>query len=177
MRIVFIGAGSVVFTRNLTRDILTFPELADCEIVLMDIDADRLSRAERLVSRMAEHGQGGTAGHRHRPIGARPCEGPTTWSSRSRWRHGPVGPRHVRPGTLGVGQCVGDTWGPAESSAGLRHLAVFDDLIGDMTELCPRPSYCSTPTPWPSSHGGRPCRVSGSSAFATRVQGTAASLR
>ena len=46
MRIVFIGAGSVVFTRNLTRDILTFPELQDGEIVLMDIDADRLSRAE-----------------------------------------------------------------------------------------------------------------------------------
>ena len=45
MRIVFIGAGSVVFTRNLTRDILTFPELGECEIVLMDVDADRLSRA------------------------------------------------------------------------------------------------------------------------------------
>ena len=42
MRIVFIGAGSVVFTRNLTRDILTFPELQVAEIVLMDIDADRL---------------------------------------------------------------------------------------------------------------------------------------
>ena len=54
MRVVFIGAGSVVFTRNLTRDILTFPELRDAEIVLMDIDADRLSRAEKLVSRMAE---------------------------------------------------------------------------------------------------------------------------
>jgi predicted RNA-binding protein associated with RNAse of E/G family len=54
VRVVFVGAGSVVFTRNLTRDILTFPELGDCEIVLMDIDAHRLSRAEKLVSRMAE---------------------------------------------------------------------------------------------------------------------------
>ena len=54
MRVVFIGAGSVVFTRNLTRDILTFPELQDSEIVLMDVDADRRSRAEKLVSRMAE---------------------------------------------------------------------------------------------------------------------------
>ena len=54
MRVVFIGAGSVVFTRNLTRDILSFPELHDSEIVLMDIDADRLSRALKLVSRMAE---------------------------------------------------------------------------------------------------------------------------
>ena len=54
MRVVFIGAGSVVFTRNLTRDILTFPELGDSEIVLMDIDGERLSRAHKLVSRMAE---------------------------------------------------------------------------------------------------------------------------
>ena len=54
MRIVFIGAGSVVFTRNLTRDILTFPELADCEIVLMDIDGERLARADRLLRRMVD---------------------------------------------------------------------------------------------------------------------------
>ena len=48
VKVVFIGAGSVVFTRNLTRDIITFPELQDSEIVLMDIDADRLSRVLKL---------------------------------------------------------------------------------------------------------------------------------
>lgn len=52
MRIVFIGAGSVVFTRNLARDILSFPELGGTELVLMDIDGERLSGAEKLVRRM-----------------------------------------------------------------------------------------------------------------------------
>jgi len=48
-RIVFIGAGSVEFTRNLLGDILTFPELVDAEIVLHDIDAERLETAEAMA--------------------------------------------------------------------------------------------------------------------------------
>ena len=34
-KITFIGSGSVVFTRNLVRDILTYPALADCEIAFV----------------------------------------------------------------------------------------------------------------------------------------------
>ena len=41
-KIAFIGAGSFGFTRGLVRDLLTFPALADAEIALMDIDAERL---------------------------------------------------------------------------------------------------------------------------------------
>ena len=43
-KIAFIGAGSVEFTRNLVGDILAFDELADAEIALHDIDAERSSR-------------------------------------------------------------------------------------------------------------------------------------
>jgi alpha-galactosidase len=49
MRIVFIGAGSVEFTRNLLGDILSYPELRDADLVLHDIDADRLKIAERMA--------------------------------------------------------------------------------------------------------------------------------
>ena len=48
-RIAFIGAGSVEFTRNLLGDILTFPELAEAEIVLHDISAERLATAEAMA--------------------------------------------------------------------------------------------------------------------------------
>ena len=41
-KFAFIGSGSVVFTRNLVRDILTFPAFADCEIALMDINEENL---------------------------------------------------------------------------------------------------------------------------------------
>jgi len=52
-KIAFIGAGSVVFTKNLLGDILSFPELADSEIALHDIDADRLATAEAMAESVA----------------------------------------------------------------------------------------------------------------------------
>jgi alpha-galactosidase len=36
--IAIIGAGSVVFTRDLLGDVFSFPELAESRIVLHDID-------------------------------------------------------------------------------------------------------------------------------------------
>ncbi|MEO0565175.1 MAG: alpha-glucosidase/alpha-galactosidase, partial [Chloroflexota bacterium] len=47
-RIVFIGAGSTVFAKNLMGDILSYPELADSNIVLMDIDPERLATSEQV---------------------------------------------------------------------------------------------------------------------------------
>src|SRR5580658_7950287 len=48
-----IGAGSVVFAKNLTGDILSCPELRDATIALMDIDAERLDVAARLAGKVA----------------------------------------------------------------------------------------------------------------------------
>jgi alpha-galactosidase len=48
-RIVLVGAGSVEFTRNLLGDLLSYPELHDAEIVLHDIDGDRLSTAGKMA--------------------------------------------------------------------------------------------------------------------------------
>jgi alpha-galactosidase len=48
-RIAFIGAGSVIFTRNLLGDLLEFPELREVEIALHDIDSDRLDTGEAMA--------------------------------------------------------------------------------------------------------------------------------
>jgi len=48
-RIALVGAGSVEFTRNLLGDFLSYPELRTAEIVLHDIDPDRLATAERMA--------------------------------------------------------------------------------------------------------------------------------
>jgi alpha-galactosidase len=53
-KIAFIGAGSVVFTKNLLGDILDFPELHGAEIALHDIDAERLSTAEAMARYVAQ---------------------------------------------------------------------------------------------------------------------------
>ena len=45
LKIAFIGAGSVVFTKNLLTDTLSFPELHGTTIALHDIDPERLETA------------------------------------------------------------------------------------------------------------------------------------
>ena len=52
-KITFIGAGSTVFAKNLLVDILSFPELADSQICLFDIDAERLRTSEIVAQRVA----------------------------------------------------------------------------------------------------------------------------
>jgi alpha-galactosidase len=52
-KVAFIGAGSVVFTRNLLGDILGFPELRDIEIALHDIDPERLETAQAMARHVA----------------------------------------------------------------------------------------------------------------------------
>ena len=48
-KIVFVGAGSTVFAQNLLTDILSLPDLSHSEIMLYDIDDDRL-RTTALVA-------------------------------------------------------------------------------------------------------------------------------
>ncbi len=53
-KIAFIGAGSFVFTRNLVRDLFTFPAFHDAEIALMDIDAERLSLIKSVCEKIRD---------------------------------------------------------------------------------------------------------------------------
>src|SRR5262249_25584621 len=52
-RIAFVGAGSVVFTKNLLGDILQYEELGGAAIALHDIDSDRLATAEAMAAAVA----------------------------------------------------------------------------------------------------------------------------
>ena len=52
-RIAFIGAGSVVFTKNLLGDIFDYPALRDAEIALHDVDAERLETAAAMARYVA----------------------------------------------------------------------------------------------------------------------------
>jgi alpha-galactosidase len=48
-RVAFIGAGSVVFTKNLLTDMLALPALQEVEVALHDIDPERLEAAEAMA--------------------------------------------------------------------------------------------------------------------------------
>ena len=53
-KIVFLGAGSTVFAKNLLSDILSFEALSDATIALHDIDEARLATTHRVGRRIAE---------------------------------------------------------------------------------------------------------------------------
>ena len=54
IKVAMIGAGSVVFSRNLTGDILGIPEFSDAHITYMDVDAERLEVAQKLCQKQAD---------------------------------------------------------------------------------------------------------------------------
>lgn len=136
-KITFIGAGSLEFTSELTRDILTFPLLEDATIALMDIDPERLEMARKLVSRLVE------AGNRPAKIevtldraealrGADVVLVTILAGNTNIWRHDIEIPK-----SFGVDINVGDTRGPAGIFRFLRTLPPMMEIVRDMERHCP----------------------------------------
>jgi alpha-galactosidase len=136
-RIVFIGAGSVEFTRNLLGDVLTFPELAESEIVLHDIDPERLATAEAMA-RWTSDAVGAHArieGHLDR---RRALDGADF--AINTIEVGGIAATRLDfdiPTKYGLRQTIGDTSGVGAISRALRSIPVFLGIGHDMAELCP----------------------------------------
>lgn len=56
-KITFIGAGSFDFTRELVKDILTYPAFSDACISLMDINEERLSYIQKACEKIIAAGE------------------------------------------------------------------------------------------------------------------------
>jgi alpha-galactosidase len=137
INIVFIGAGSVEFTRQLLRDIFSFPELGGVRIALHDIDAERLSVAEALAHRTAD---------RH---GAKPQIVAST-DRRTALEGAQVVVNMVAvgghratvtdfevPARFGLRQTIGDTLGIGGIFRALRTFPLLEGLAADMAAVCP----------------------------------------
>lgn len=136
-RITLIGAGSVVFTRNLCNDILLTPALQESTIALMDIDPGRLAQARDLVQALIDR----------RALKAR-VEATTDRREAVRgadyvittFQQGGLDAYRLDieiPQRYGVEQCVGDTLGPGGVFRALRTIPVLIDLCHDMDDLAP----------------------------------------
>ena len=136
-KIAFIGAGSLGFTRELVRDILTFPLLADADLALMDIDPERLDFSRRR-SRKSSPGQLSCQGHRHagsgRGAGGADVVLTTILAGGTEvWRHDIEIPKKY-----GVDTNVGDTRGPSGIFRFLRTINPMMDIVRDMERYCPQ---------------------------------------
>jgi len=136
--ITFIGAGSCVFTRNLTGDILQFAELAESEIRLMDIDPERLRVVEAMVRKIAD------------AVGAKPKIVATTDRRKAidgadyvicTIQVGGYEPSTVIdfdiPRKYGLKQTIADTLGIGGIFRGLRTIPVMVSFCREIEELCP----------------------------------------
>jgi alpha-galactosidase len=136
-RIVFIGAGSVEFTKNLLGDILSFPELAASEIVLHDIDAERLE-AGAAIARWTSDALGAKASISSTLDRRTALSGADYVINMIQ-----VGGHEATlldfelPMRHGLRQTIGDTLGIGGIFRALRTIPVMLSLAGDMHEECP----------------------------------------
>jgi alpha-galactosidase len=137
-KIAFIGAGSTVFAKNLLGDILSFPELANSTISLMDIDPERLRTSEIVAHRLADFFEAkpnieATLDRRQALDGAD--------YAISMFQVGGFRPSTVTdfeiPKKYGIRQTIADTLGIGGIMRGLRTIPVFLEICRDMEELCP----------------------------------------
>ncbi len=136
-KITFIGAGSYVFTRNVIRDILTFPAFADCTISLMDIDEEKLFYAEECVK--------GLVKARNLPVmveahmdRAKALEGADGIICALRVGDLDVWRKDIEiPEKYGVDLVIGDTRGPAAIFRAMRTSPVLLSICDDIKKLCP----------------------------------------
>jgi alpha-galactosidase len=135
--IAFLGAGSVVFTRELLADILSFDELRDATLSLHDIDPERLETAEAIARRTA--GQLGCAPAIRTSLDRRAAlEGADFVINSIQVGMYPATVRDFEiPAKYGLRQTIADTLGVGGIFRALRTFPVLDGIAADIAEVCP----------------------------------------
>lgn len=137
LKIVIIGAGSMVFTKNIIGDLLTFDKLKIDIISLVDIDKKKLSLIEGLVRALCKQ--------KKKDIHAE-----STTQRRDVLRDATYVICTISVGGIdnylnelnipdkyGVNQNIGDTIGPGGVFRGLRVITEIINICKDMEDLCP----------------------------------------
>ena len=137
-KITFIGAGSLGFTRNLVRDVLTFPLLENAEIALMDINPERLDFSRRAVEKIIHMGNypatvSATLDRVEALKGADVVLTTILAGDTEIWRHDIEIPKKY-----GVDINVGDTRGPSGIFRFMRTLPPMMEIVRDMEKYCPK---------------------------------------
>jgi alpha-galactosidase len=135
--IAFLGAGSVVFTRQLLTDLLRFPDLPVLDIALHDIDADRLE-----VARLTALDVAAQLGREVRVTASADRRTALTGAdfAINMIQVGGIDATRVDlevPARYGLLQTIGDTTGVGGVFRALRTFPVLEGIARDMLEVCP----------------------------------------
>jgi alpha-galactosidase len=177
-KITFIGAGSTVFAKHLMGDILTFPELAESEFALFDIDPQRLRTSEIVAHRLNE--ALGTRARISATLDRRAALDGADYAI-CMIQVGGYKPATVTdfeiPKKYGLRQTIADTLGIGGIMRALRTIPVLLDICRDMEQLCPDVTFLQYVNPmamncWAISRATRIKTVG----LCHSVQGTARDL-
>ena len=149
VKITFIGAGSVVFSKQLLMDILTTPELESSSFSLFDIHPERLDTAKLICQDLVQ-----SLGNKATVT--------ATLDRREALQDADfvinmiqVGMHEATlldfqiPAKYGLKQTIADTTGVGGLFRGLRTLPVMLSLAEDMVEVCPRAWLLNYTNPMP----------------------------
>jgi len=136
-KIVFIGAGSLGFTRGLVRDCLTFPSMRDAHFALVDIHPGRLEMSRQACQKLVDAGNyparvTATTDRRQALEGADAVMITILAGGVDVWQHDVLIPKE-----FGVDINVGDTRGPSGIFRALRTIPDMLAICRDVERLCP----------------------------------------
>lgn len=137
MKIVFVGAGSVVFTQGLLADLLAFPELAHVHVALHDIDPERLATAEGAARHIAEVRGAKPVISAHLDRRAALADADFVINIIQVGMDAATRTDFAIPARYGLRQTIGDTLGIGGIFRALRTFPVLRGIAEDMAELCP----------------------------------------
>lgn len=176
-KIAFIGAGSLVFTKNLVRDLLTFPAFEACTIALMDISEERLAYAKTAVDNIIAAGGyrakvEATTDRAQALTGADGVVCTILVGDLEIWRTDIEIPK-----AYGIDINIGDTRGPSGIFRFLRTIPVMLEICRDIERYCPEAIFLNYSNPMAmlirAMQGQSNVQVTG---LCHSVQGTAAML-
>ena len=146
-KIAMIGAGSLVFCKTLSMDILSTDVLADSEICLMSRTKPKLDRMEAFLSRIVD--ENGLKTHLWSTLDRREALEGADYVINMIQVGGVDAFRHDYeiPMKYGVDQCIADSLGPGGIFRLLRTAPVLIDMIASMEELCPNALFLNYTNP------------------------------
>ncbi|MGH3146894.1 MAG: alpha-glucosidase/alpha-galactosidase [Rubrobacter sp.] len=138
MKIAFIGAGSVVFTKSLMTDIFSFPELSGTTIALHDIDPERLETAGMMARWTSEQLGAGASVEAHLDRRDALDGADFVVNMVQIGMHEATLLDFEIPKKYGLKQTIADSMGIGGIFRGLRTIPLVLDLASEMGELCPK---------------------------------------
>lgn len=138
-KIVFIGAGSIIFVKNLIGDCMLTPSLCDSEFALLDINREKLYLAEGMLKNLNRNVNGGRATVKAYESQREALAGADFVINAI--QVGGYDPCIINdfeiPLKYGLRQTYADTLGIGGIMRGLRTIPVMKGITDDMEELCP----------------------------------------